>query len=285
MLCYDMDHAYDLRVAGVHLRILAPCELQFPACFEPFLLGEAEITEYDRPDWRIEIYFGKGELSLAEGDLVTRFPRSSGDDFIRVVPADRARTCRFFVPEEIADTFPAHANWALFLIPEQLLLPYDRVFLHASAIIDEGEAILFTAPSGGGKSTQAALWESVFGAEILNGDKAIIATGETPLAVYGGPIAGSSEIYKNKKAPIKAIVYVQKGSRNEVIRLDDRRAFMVLYSHMVKSHDDAAFNRKLLPQIAKIVASVPILELTCLPEPSAAETLRAWLKTHLPSSS
>ncbi len=278
-----MEHSYDLRVAGIRIRILAPCELQFPACYTPFLIGETETIAYEQPDWCIEINFDTGAYAPVEGDRVTRFPRKSGDDFLRVVPAGRVHTCRFFVPLEMADSFVRHANWTLFLIPEQLMLPYARVILHASAVIDGGEAVLFTAPSGGGKSTQAGLWEQVFGTEILNGDKVVIAADEMPIVGFGSPVAGSSGIYKNKDAPIKAIVYLKKGASNHAVRLDERRAFMILYSQMVKNRMQASFNRELLPLIAKIVESVPVVELTCTPEPSAAVYLRGWLQTHLPT--
>lgn len=276
-----MNHSYDLRLAGILIRVLASRELQFPDCYLPFL---AKTTAYDRPDWFIEVYFGKGELSLAEGDHITRFPRRSGDDFLRVVPADSFNICRLFVPPEMAESFVRHANWTLFLMPERLLLPHDRVILHSSAVIDhDGAAVLFTGPSGSGKSTQAALWEDTFGAEILNGDKVIISTNGNDLVAYGGPVAGSSQIFKNQSAPIKAIAYVRQGPENRVTRLDERRAFMTLYSQMIKSPDDAAFNGALLPHIVKMVETVPILELTCLPDASAAEHLRAWLEIHLPS--
>ncbi len=274
-----MDYAYDLRLAGILIRILAARELQFPACYVPFT---AEASGEGQPDWTVEVYFGKDEFSPAEGDRVTRFLRPSRDDFLRVIPGDKDRVCRFFVPREIEDSFCRYGNWTLFLVPEQLLLPYDRVILHASIVVDNGGAVLFTAPSGGGKSTQANIWASTFGAEILNGDKAIIEVGATPPCVYGSPVAGSSRIYKNEKAPIRAIVYLKKGDHNEVVQLDGRRAFMTLYSQMVKSRDDAAFNETLVALVAKIVEKLPILELTCIPEPSAARELRAWLATHLP---
>ncbi len=272
-----MDHAYDLRVAGILIRILAPRELQFLDCYQPFL---DTMSSSDSPDWIVEVYFDTQNIPLSDGDLLKRFPRNNGDEFLRVVPADRVKTCRLFVPADMADSFCRYANWNLFLMFDELLLPHDRVILHASAVVDRGKAILFTAPSGGGKSTQASIWEKTFGSEILNGDKVVIAANEAPPVGYGSPIAGSSGIYKNIHVPIRAIVYLHKGDENHVRRMDDRRAFMALYSQVVKSHDDASFNRALIPLLAKIVENVPVLELTCRPEPAAAACVRAWLDEH-----
>ena len=51
------------------------------------------------------------------------------------------------------------------------LLRHDGFQLHASAIILEGKAYLFSAPSGTGKSTHASKWLRLFGARYLNDDK------------------------------------------------------------------------------------------------------------------
>lgn len=270
----ELSCFYDLRFAGMHLRILAPRALCLPENLRSFLVGEP--TDH-RPDWVIEVIFGSDRVAYGDTDHVTRFPRKDGNGFLRVIPATDDRICRLFVPDDMADKFCINANWMLFLMMERLLLPYDRIILHASAVIHEGEAILFTAPSGIGKSTQASLWESCLGAEIINGDKVIISSdGERPIA-YGGPVAGTSRIFRDLQAPIKAIVYLHQGKQNELTFLDQRHAFMALYSQTVKSRDDQEFNQALLPLIARIVEKVPVLDYSCQPNSSAVEYLRSRL--------
>ena len=53
------------------------------------------------------------------------------------------------------------------------LLDFNGMLLHASAVMVDGKAYLFTAPSGTGKSTHTRLWLQQFGerAAILNDDK------------------------------------------------------------------------------------------------------------------
>lgn len=47
--------------------------------------------------------------------------------------------------------------------------------LHSAYIVTRGgEGILFSGPSGIGKSTQAALWERFAGARTVNGDRALV---------------------------------------------------------------------------------------------------------------
>jgi hypothetical protein len=281
-----MSYTYDLSFAGIRLRILAPRPVQLPENFSAFL---SHRSAEDKPgcipdcipDWIIEVIFGTEQVHYSDSDSVKVFPHGDGDSFWRVVPADRDRVCRLFVPRGLEEKFCVNANWALFLMVDKLLLPLNRVILHASAVIRNGEAILFTAPSGTGKSTQASLWERHLGAEIINGDKVIIsADGEHPTA-YGGPIAGTSRIFRNIGAPIRAIVCLRQGKTNHAELLDQRHAFMALYSQAVKSEDEAGFNEALIPLIERIVATVPVVDYFCQPNASAVEYLRDRLN-HIP---
>ena len=272
-----MNYTYDLRIAGIHIRILAAQKVQLPESFCPFIVTELSQAT---PDWVVDVSFGINRTPLSKGDIVKRFPCRGDEPFLRIETADRKHSCRLVVPEGMAEEFCLSANWANFLMLDRLLLPYDRIFLHASGIIHKGEAILFTAPSGGGKSTQATLWEKTYGAEIFNGDKVVIAASETPPVCYGSPIAGSSQIYKNVSAPLRAIVFLHKAPENRIVSLDERHAFMVLYSEAVKSPDDMSFNRELIPLIAKIVKTTPVLELYCKPDETAPKCLHTWLQDH-----
>jgi hypothetical protein len=265
--------SYNLRFAGMLFRILSPRALRLPENLNSFLTDE---IEEDRPDWIVEVSFGTDHVEYGERDFVKCFPWKDGECFWRIVPADGDRTCRLIVPDGIADQFVLNANWTLFLMIDRMLLPFDRLILHASAVIHEGQAILFTAPSGTGKSTQASLWEDCVGAEIINGDKVILSAGDVPIA-YGGPIAGTSRIFKDVWAPVRAIVYLHQGSENTLTFLDRRHAFMALYSQAVKSSDDAAFNEALIPLIEKIVEKTPVVDYYCQPNASAVSYLQSKL--------
>ena len=271
------SHSYDLRFAGMLFRILAPRPLCLPENLQSFLTDEAS---KDRPDWFVEVSFGTENVQFGELDSVKRFHWKDDEYFWRIVPAGGDNTCRLFVPEGIADKFVINANWTLFLMLERMLLPFARIILHSSAVVYDGQAILFTAPSGTGKSTQASLWEACTGAEIINGDKVIVSANDDIPMAYGGPIAGTSRIFKDMQAPIRAIVYLHQGPENKLTFLDRRHAFMALYSQTVKSSDDAAFNEALIPLIAKIVDKVPVVDYFCQPNASAVEYLQGRLNSN-----
>ena len=58
----------------------------------------------------------------------------------------------------------------------------DGIIFHSSAIMVDGEAYLFTAPSGTGKSTHTRLWRELLGdrAVMINDDKALTANTFAP---------------------------------------------------------------------------------------------------------
>lgn len=91
-----------------------------------------------------------------------------------------------------------------------VLLLFKRIIMHASVVEHQNQAILFSGPSGIGKSTQANLWKKHMNADILNGDRATIDISKDIINVYGSPYAGSSKIYRNESAHIKAIIFVHK---------------------------------------------------------------------------
>ena len=93
---------------------------------------------------------------------------------------------------------------------EHLIARNHGFVFHCSYIDHNGKAILFTAPSETGKSTQADLWHQYRGTEIINGDRAAIRLADGVLLAEGIPFAGSSQYCKNRSLPIEAIVYLDR---------------------------------------------------------------------------
>ena len=157
---------------------------------------------------------------------------------------------------------------------ETLLLRHHGLLLHASFIRWNGQGILFSAPSGIGKSTQANLWETYENAEILNGDRAGIRFVEEKWYAYGLPYAGSSEIYRNEKAPVKAIVVLKQAPENRVRKLSVSEAFGYLYPEFTLHRWDKRFCDIALNYILELLSAVPVYLLECLPDQSAVSVLK-----------
>ncbi len=110
------------------------------------------------------------------------------------------------------------------------LVENDILLFHSSAISIDGEAVLFTAPSGVGKSTQSRLWKEYFGdrVTIINDDKPLLKISDGKAVVYGTPFSGKSHLHINTSADVKAIVVLHQDSENNIRRLSRDEAFALL---------------------------------------------------------
>ena len=157
---------------------------------------------------------------------------------------------------------------------EQVLNSYNIFLLHSSFIKYQDKAIIFSAPSGTGKSTQADLWEKYENVEIINGDRTGIRKMDGKWTAYGLPIAGSSGIYKNKKAEISHIIVLKQGKENKLTQLSPREAFVKLYSETLVHTWDKAFQENIINMITDLVQNVQIYQYECVPDKSAVEFLK-----------
>lgn len=281
-----MLYEYNLEIADLVIRIESQKEMIFSDCFKPFLADEGSSGV---PDIVIEIQFYKNNTNKNgkifaeniwhEGDTyIQRYCLREQEYLYRVEYIDRRDYCRLEVPESFADSFCNKGNLLLYLSLDRLLLPFGRIILHASAVIYQGKAYVFTAPSGGGKSTHAGLWEKYYGAEILNGDKVIIEAGADGCMAYGSPVAGSSGIYKKKGASVTAIIFLEKGDQNKARTEIKRKGYLKLYSGLIKSLWDKEYNCHLLELAETVIRTTPVVSLICKADRGAVECIKSHLE-------
>ena len=143
---------------------------------------------------------------------------------------------------------------------EQVLNSYNTFILHSAFINWQNKGILFSAPSGTGKSTQAELWAMYENAEIINGDKSGIKKVNDRWTAYGLPIAGTSGIYKNKKSEISHIIVLRQGKENKLTKRSSREAFIKLYSETIVHTWDKEFQENIINMITDVVQNVQIYQ-------------------------
>ena len=160
----------------------------------------------------------------------------------------------------------------------RILLHQGGLILHASYIIWNGHGILFTAPSGTGKSTQAELWRRHRNAEIINGDRAVIRERDGQMWSYSLPFAGSSGICKNKSCQLKVIIVLGQAAENSVRALTPPEAVKYLYSQCALNRWNKEEVEKVMEILGRFVQKMKILKLDCLPDRSAVELLSDYLE-------
>ena len=159
----------------------------------------------------------------------------------------------------------------------RMLAEHGGVVLHSSYIITQrGEALLFSAPSGTGKSTQAELWRSYAGAKVINGDRALIKA-QNGVTANGIFFSGTSGICENVTAPIRAIVLLRQSFANELKKVSGKEAFMRLLPQCSYYPKEEENLRLVTGILAEIISAVPIYDFGCVPEKSAVTALNEVL--------
>lgn len=162
---------------------------------------------------------------------------------------------------------------------ETLLLMQRVLLLHSSFIrLKSGYGILFSAPSGTGKSTQAALWHKHRQADIINGDRAGLCKPGNSWTAWGLPYAGTSGIYRNESAPIQSIVCLRQSKENVIRRLKSSDAMWYLYPELTLHRWEPASVETAMDLLMNLVSEVPVFLLECRPDEESVAVLEEVLK-------
>lgn len=278
-----MDYYY--RFCGVVFRVRAARELWEDEQSARFRVApcapDVDITLDAAPELPVpEGARKRGERwTHCDGKTVERLTR----DTFRALPHLRTRYARGDVRAVELTARGDCWRWATrsqFLWPgaalPQLLLPFRVLTFHASYIGTDGGAVLFTAPSQTGKSTQAALWERTRGARVLNGDKAAVRLGEVPTA-HGLPFSGTSGICENVSLPLRCVVVLSQARENTARRLGATEALRLLAPNVFADMSVETEWRQTLSLLLDLVSAVPVYALACTPDEGAVRALEQAL--------
>lgn len=153
----------------------------------------------------------------------------------------------------------------------QAFLERSVLLMHGSVVAVDGEAYMFTALSGTGKSTHVRLWRKLFGerAVMVNDDKPLVRIGGERAIVYGTPWDGKHHLSNNIAVPLKAIVVLRRGLENEIHPLTVQEAFPTLLQQSFRTEDPMVTIRT-MQLLSKLSKQVGLYELHCNMDPEAA---------------
>ena len=160
----------------------------------------------------------------------------------------------------------------------QLLARYDAVLLHSSRVKTGGRAILFSAPSGTGKSTQARLWEQYAGARIVSSDRTIVRRIDGRFVTSGFPVDGSEPILDPGIIPLGAVVLLRQGTENRAERIPAGQALAFLMEQTALNRWDGAGMTQAMLFWSDLLAECPAILLTCRPDEGAVRCLQDALR-------
>ena len=283
---------YDFSMVGLLLRVVSPFPLteffelsHYQTEYRSDVLPDAQYTLKLLPeDWSV-----RGELLRDEGQTAVYEWQGEHHRYyfwnihtkaryvLLTYSLNDLQEYTIYIQREGLEELLKQFRLSAFLALEQLLLHHNAFQLHSSVIDWQGKGILFSAPSGTGKSTQAELWRRLEGAEIINGDRGMIRL-QDKFMVYGSPYAGTSGIYTNRSVPIRAIVILSQAPENRLARLSPSAAFGKLFQESTVPSWDPSSAEIFTELLINLVTQIPVYHLACRPDGGAVEILKQELQ-------
>lgn len=156
---------------------------------------------------------------------------------------------------------------------------YKVVLCHGSVLEYKGEAYLFTAPSGTGKSTHTRLWREYFGNDVImiNDDKPLLRLEEDGIYAYGTPWDGKHHISNNRNAKLKAICFLSQSQENHISKITGDEALPLLMNQIYRPRNAEGL-LKTMDFVNELIEKIPMYQMGCNMEMDAAKTAYEGMK-------
>jgi len=226
-------------------------------------------------------------------DLITEVPATGGlAPRCRSYVYDGDRKTDIVIAEQLyrRDKYPADISENTLAYMEAAyqfyleLINFDGFYLHASAVVVDGRAYLFSGHSRAGKSTHTRQWQQIFGekAVVINDDKPALRRIDGIWYAYGTPWCGKDGINTNMRAPVAGVCFLKKATQNKIRSLDSFEAMQNVLGQTIYKFQSADKLDKMLGHLDCFLREIPVYELENLPQPEAArlsyETMRRGIQ-------
>ena len=281
------------KIGDFLFRLVCPPEVLPPENFLKFVWEEGTDQEEAAPEYTYYIEV-TDQLPQPEGKVLARrpdllvFQSETGESrLIGVKGTEGYYACYQEVDSDKARVLLARDRiqglhidpvFTSLLALERRLIARDSLILHCAYMVYQGEAILFSAPSETGKTTQANLWEKYRGSRTVNGDRALLGKRNGRWTAQGWPVCGTSEVCHNEEFPIRAVVMLSQAKENQAHQLPPGRAFPLLYSQITVNKWNMKDHLHAIDLIQELAEGVPVFHLGCTISEEAVECLEKALK-------
>lgn len=168
---------------------------------------------------------------------------------------------------------PCSIDAALRIVHTLLLTQEGGFLLHASSVVRNGRAFLFTGVSGAGKTTISQL--APRDATLLTDEISYVRRDGDGYRAYGTPFAGSLEKPgKNVSAPIAGAFLLEKGMENRIEVVAQLEAARSLLRNVLFFACDTDLVNRVFETAVEFVSRVPVERLIFAPDERVWELIR-----------
>ncbi len=283
-----MNMQYEFDISGLKIKVHTDISVAISEAFKPFILQNVKKADVDiffdsmstlkKPqgqcvyeEFFFKIYKKENKFYMCFYDLKEEMKLYAIAKFI----SDSEIKVNYL--KQYACNISSIRSCFMHIAFEELLMRHKRFMLHASFIQTKYGGLVFSGPSGIGKSTQADLWKKYKNAEIINGDRTILKQQDSYWIGFGSPYAGSSQYFVNKSCKIVAIIFLEKGRENKLEKIPMIDSFKKIYSQMLINVWDLKYIEVLSEGIEKMVKNIAVYKYTCTPDKDSVEYLDKFL--------
>ncbi|MGK2858391.1 MAG: hypothetical protein ACSLFQ_14420 [Thermoanaerobaculia bacterium] len=175
-----------------------------------------------------------------------------------------------FVPGDPVDALEFPVDELLCI---RMLAARGGIELHACGVVaPSGDGYIFAGQSGDGKTTTARLWETLPGASVLSDDRIIVRRDDDGTWwMYGTPWHGEGELAVNARAPLRAMMLLERGSTNALIRIDTMAAISGLLARSFVPFYDETLMASTVEFLGALTSEVPCFRMPFVPASEAVQ--------------
>ena len=266
------------RIGHTEIEITAPIYMKSPKNLEKFRIERAERTDDEVVHYLVErtedlagikeelMKKRTGRVICRENLMVfqtdggeCRFINFLGMDWHYAVSSqENGNHYRIWFVPEVAEMLDQDTVYLAAFSLEKQAIKDHAMILHSAYMCYEDTAVLFSAPSETGKSTQADLWEKYRGTWTVNGDRSLLIREKDGWYANGWPVCGSSEICNNKSYPVRAIVMLSQAKENRISRLKGIEALRKVMEQITINAWNSEFQMQAMDELECLLQEIPI---------------------------
>jgi hypothetical protein len=161
---------------------------------------------------------------------------------------------------------------SLFLL-QHSLINHHGLIIHAAGGSVFGKGMVFSAPSGTGKSTLSNLLLQSPENLLFSEERLIVRSVENRWKVWGTPWHGEGHIARNEFAPLSALVFLRQSAKTEITRLSPADGLHRLLQTVSIPWYSKQWTEKGLALCERLIGDIPMFELTFRPDRSAVQAV------------
>ncbi len=279
------DQAICLSIGGLSVRLHAPLE------YVTKELADFACEETDAPALEAVVVRGRSpvaengtcivrhdELIVLENEqnLILFYPTFTAIREVHVRKSDYKTT--LYVTDTRDVTQICHELYLGLRTPFLLYAEEKGYYmLHSVSVEYSGQALLFCAKSGGGKTTISQIFSEAYQAPVQNGDLNLLFVNDEKPRICGTPWCGTSGIYQLGSLPLGRIIFLQKATQPAITHMSEQEATLALLCATIMPNFTHKQLQRNVDTAKKIAKEIPCFLLDATKDRETADLLAQQL--------